>query len=78
MSFPSVRFTSLISRRLALYRNDLAFRTLLDQPVDHFTKKPLDHPNQRLIIGCEDKLEMIAQSRADDVDWYLLFSAGKL
>ena len=62
---------------LALYWKDLGFRTLLNRPVDYPTKKLLDHPNQRLVVGREDKIEMIAQSRADDVDWYLLFPSRK-
>jgi hypothetical protein len=37
---------SLIRLRiLLLYQNDLAFRALLDQAVDRFGKKPLDHPD---------------------------------
>ena len=66
----------IIFQSFALYWNDLGFRTLLNQPVDYLTKKLLDHPNQRLVIGREDKIEMIAQSRTDDVDWYLFFPRG--
>jgi len=72
-----VQASLIIFQSLALYWDDLGFRTLLNQPVDYLTKKLLDHPNQRLIIGREDKVEMIAQSRADDVDWYLLFPPRK-
>ena len=32
-------------RSLLLYRNDLAFGALLDQPVYRFGKKPLNHPD---------------------------------
>jgi hypothetical protein len=32
-------------RSLLLYRNDLAFRALLYQPVDHFGKETLNHPD---------------------------------
>ena len=60
-------------------RHDRGFRALrrsLDEPVGHLAKKPLDHPNQHLIIGCEDKLNVITQLGPDDVDRYLAFAAG--
>jgi len=53
----------------SLYWNNLGFRTLLNRSVDYLTKKLLDYPNQRFVIGREDNLEMIAKSRADNVDW---------
>jgi hypothetical protein len=53
----------------AIYWNNLGFRALLNRSVDYLTKKLLDHPNQRLVVGRKDKLEMIAQSHADTVDW---------
>jgi hypothetical protein len=41
-----VRMKSLIRfRSLLLYRNDLAFGALLDQPVYRFGEKPLNHPD---------------------------------
>ena len=61
----------------AIYWNNLGFRTLLNRSVYYLAKKLLDHTNQGLVIGREDKLEMIAQSRTDDVDWYLLFPSRK-
>ena len=60
-------------------RHDRGFRALGRSPdnlIDHLAKKPLDHPDQHLVIGCEDKLDVIMQPGPDDVDRYLLFAAG--
>jgi hypothetical protein len=57
-------------------RHDRGFRALGRSPddlIDHLAKKPLDHPDQHLVIGCEDKLDVIMQPGPDDVDRYLLF-----
>jgi hypothetical protein len=44
-------------------RHDRGFRALdpcvQNEPVGHLAKKPLDHPNQHLVIGREDKLDVI-------------------
>ncbi len=60
-------------------RHDRDFQALgpsLDEPVGHLAKKPLDHPNQHLVIGCEDKLNVITQLGPDEFDRYLVFAAG--
>ena len=73
-----VQASLIICQSLTLDWDDLGFRTLLNSPIDYLTKKLLDYPTQRLVIGREDKVEMIAQSRADNVDWYLLFPLAEV